>query len=335
MRKIIHFAAITMITVIMVTPAQGIFNKVGQTGLQYLKADMSARSAAMGGASVMTANDATAMFSNPAGIAYISSGMDAFATNTGWIADIGYNAAGLVYSLGNLGTVGVNVVMVDYGDIHGTVVSSSDAGFDETGLVDASGLAIAGAYARQLTDKFLLGGQIRFASQHLGESVLPDAESDDGTKLVQNDVSGFSYEVGTIFYPGLYNSFRFGMSIKNFSSQYKFQEETFQLPLTFVIGTAVDIMEVLGMEGNNSLLLAIDGTHPRDFTERIHVGLEYTFMNMVSLRGGYKTNYDLEGLSLGGGVNLGVGGMNIKVDYSWSAAGVFDPINRFTVGFSF
>ena len=334
MKKIISYVAIVMLSLVLVAPAHAVIKKTAQTGLQFLKSDMSARSAGMGSAFAMVCNDATAMFHNPAGLAYVKSGFDAFVTYTPWIADISYNAGGLVYSLGSLGTVGLNFVSANYGTIIGTVVSDVAAGYEETGNLDVGALSVGAVYARQLTDKFIVGGQVRYAYQHLGSSTIPTAVEEE-TEEIENEVTGLAYEIGTIFYPGLFNSLRMGMSIKNFSPQFKYQEEAFQLPLTFVMGFAVDAFEILGMGGSNSLLLAMDAIHPRDYTERIHLGAEFVFLNMVALRAGYKFNYDVESLSLGGGVKLGLGGIGLKIDAAYSLMEDFNDVMRFTVGASF
>lgn len=310
----------------------GPLKKVGQTGLQFLKADMSARSAGMGGAFTMVGNDANAMFYNPAGLAQMQTNFDAFGTMTQWIAGITYNAVGIGGSAGTIGNFGLTLISADYGDdIVGTRVSSIEAGYEETGPVDVSAFAVGVVYAREVSSKFFLGGQVRYASQHLGSSVL-----EVGGEEVENEVGGFSYEFGSIFYPGIVNSLRLGMSIRNFSPQLKYEQYAFQLPLTFAIGVAVDALEFLGMEGgSHSLLVAVDAIHPRDYTERVHLGLEYWLMDMVALRGGYKFNYDEESITFGGGIKYGVGGIALKIDGAYSAFGVFDNVTRFTVGVSF
>ena len=348
MKKLISWVAIVVLSLVLVTPTHAqVMKKTGQTGFQFLKADMSARSAGMGGAFVMVADDATAMFHNPAGLAYVSSGIDAFGTMTQWIADINYSAAGVAIGLGNLGTIGLNFMTVNYGDIIGTRLPYPtesqdiiDRGFVETGMLDVGALAAGVGYARRLTTKFIVGGQIRYANQDLDESrfanlgVDLDEIAEDSTYTKKNAVSGLTYEFGTIFYPGLWSSLRVGMDIKNFSQQFEYSEEPFQLPLLFTMGFAVDLFEVMGMDGGNSLLLAVDALHPRDFTERIHVGAEFTFMDLASVRAGYKFNYDIESLSLGAGLNLPLGGMRVKVDAAYSLMEYFEDVIRFTVGFS-
>ncbi len=125
------------------------------------------------------------------------------------------------------------------------------------------------------------------------------------------------------------------MSVRNFSPQIKFQEEAFELPLTFRIGVAMDLFDFVGGLSNQSLVLGIDALHPRDYSERIHVGAEYMYSDLIALRAGYKFNYDEEGLNLGFGLKYGIGGVNVKFDYSYTSFGIFDGVNRFTIGGTF
>jgi len=99
----------------------------------------------------------------------------------------------------------------------------------------------------------------------------------------------------------------------------------------------MDIFDFMpSLQESQSLVLAIDAVHPRDYTERIHIGGEYWYMDMIALRAGYKYNYDEEGLSAGVGIKYAVeGGFGIKIDYSYSDLGVFDAVNRISIGASF
>jgi len=310
-------------------PAYSVMKKTAQSGLQILKIDVGARPAAMGGAYSMVGNDALAMFYNPAGVAEIQANVDFFATQTKWIADIPYVAAGVVKNFGNLGNLGINIIAADYGDIMGTEVDpNSAAGYIETGNLDVNAYVIGLTYARSLTNKFKVGGQIKYASQHLGENVLSAEET------VQNEVSGLAFDFGTIYYPG-FKSLQFGMSIRNFSQQFRFVDKAFQLPLTFSIGAAINMMDFIDNDGSNSLLLAVDALHPNDYTERLHIGLEYSFHNMFFVRGGYKTNHDIEGLSAGFGVEKSINGLGLRFGYSYSSIDVFDPVSRFSLGMTF
>jgi hypothetical protein len=328
MKKSILFLAV--IWAILFTPVYSQpMKKVAQTGLQFLRVDAGSRAAAMGGSYIMIGKDATAMFYNPAGIAFMENNADIFFGRTNWIAGISYNVGGAVVNLKNWGHVGLSFITSDYGEIIGTQVSSSAAGFIETDAnLDVGAYAVGFSYAKALTNKFTVGGQIKYAAQSLSESILTA-----GTAPIQNKVSGIAYDFGTIFYPG-FKSFCLGMSVRNFSSEFKYQKEGFQLPLTFVVGFAMDVRDIFG-EHTNPLLLSIDAIHPRDYTERINVGGEYCFMNMISLRAGYKFNYDLESYSGGIGFKRNVGGVLFDLGYSYSAFDVFNDVSRMSLQIAF
>ena len=305
--------------------------KIGQVGMQFLKLDLLARPAGMGGAFIMAGQGADAMFYNPAGLSDMQSSLEFFGSQTGWIADISYIAGAVAKDLGDVGVVGVSFVTANYGDgIIGTRVDpTTDEGYIETGELNVSASAVGVTFARKLTDKFRFGAQVKYASQQLGENLMPETN-----KIKQNKVGGIAYDFGTIFYPGI-KSLRLGMSVRNFSEQLKYEDEAFELPLTFRLGAAVDVFDFVSGPANSSFLVEVNALHPRDYTERLHFGGEFTFADMLSLRGGYKTNYDEESFSLGFGVKYNVGGIGLRIDYSYSDVGVFEGVNRFTIGGSF
>lgn len=325
MKKSIAFFAILSIILLMPFQSSAVIKKVAQTGLQFLKVGVGARPTAMGEAFTMVGNDANAIFYNPAGIAKISSHFDVLGNRTNWIADITYDAFALVMNGGLWGNFGISIISSDYGNVIGTRFAATDEGFEETGLLNSGAYAAGLSYARELTDKFAVGGQIKYTAQNLGENLLEvDGEP------IENKVSGLAYDFGTIFYPG-FKSFRLGMVIRNFSTQFKYQETPFQLPLTFYLGFAMDILDFFGEHPDNSFVVAIDAIHPRDYTERIHLGCEYWYKDMVAIRAGYKFNYDEESITTGIGFKLG----GAKLDFAYSDFGVFDSVNRISLGTSF
>ena len=120
MKKLTKYTIVAFMAILFMMPnanAQTDLKKIGQTGLQFLKVDMHARAAGMGGASIMTMSGADALFYNPAGAAEMETGLDFFASQVGWIADISYLATGVTKTMGNLGTVGVSLITANYGDI--------------------------------------------------------------------------------------------------------------------------------------------------------------------------------------------------------------------------
>jgi len=324
--KILYMLFLIVIIPIQTNNAQ--IKKVAQAGMQFLKVNPSAHAAAMGGAFSMIGKDASALFLNPAGIAYVQSDFDVFLSQVDWFADIKYSAGAAVVNLGDYGDIGVSFILPDYGEIIGTQVASNEQGYVETGNVSVGAYSVGLAYATSFSDKFSIGAQIKYVDQNLGESMI-----DTSGTVKNNDAAGFGFDFGTIFYPG-FESLRFGITIRNFSGQFQYEETPFQLPLTFIIGAAMDVLDLFGKH-DNSFVVSLEALHPRDYTERIHLGGEYTFMDMISLRMGYKFNYDLEGLSAGVGFNKVIYGVGIRLDYSYSDFDIFGSINRLSLGLYF
>ncbi|MEE3135197.1 MAG: PorV/PorQ family protein [Candidatus Neomarinimicrobiota bacterium] len=302
--------------------------KVAQSGYQFLKIDADARAAAMGGAFILVGTGASSMFYNPAGMTEQPASIDFFSTQTNWLADIGYYSLGVTKKLGNFGVIGFSMQTSDYGSIIGTRVADNTAGFIETGNIEVEALAMGVSFAKSLTDRFSVGGQVKFVSQSLGNTLMPDGAEKS------NKTDGLAYDFGTIYYPGI-KSFRFGMGVRNFSKNFKYEDDSFPLPLTFTMGVALDVMDFVGSFGeNHNLLVEVDAVHPIDYTERVNMGIEYGFKKIFFLRGGYKFNHDTEGLSLGVGFSIRLIGLMTKLSYSFNDAGSFSPVNRISIGIS-
>ena len=86
----------------------------------------------------------------------------------------------------------------------------------------------------------------------------------------------------------------------------------------------------------HSFLFAIDAEHPRDNEEMLHIGGEYTFLNILSLRIGYITPKTSEaGINAGFGLKYGLEGIELGVDYAYTEFGVFNDVHRISLKLSF
>ena len=179
-----------------------------------------------------------------------------------------------------------------------------------------------------LNDKFSVGGQIKYTYQALGESYVPT--SDTTTSLEENTANTLAYDFGTVYHTGL-KSLAFGMYVRNFSSDVKYAEESFQLPLIFSIGISANLFDFVDVGGpEQQLFLSIDSTHPRSHPEQVKFGAEYIFMKMFALRGGYVIGNEEDNVSFGLGLNY----VGVAIDYAYTPFGVFDNVQRFTARIS-
>jgi len=307
--------------------------KSGQTGLQFLQAGASARAEGMGGAYTLAGKGAEAIFYNPAGMVLMDSDFDISANHIKWIADMAYTAASIAYrpASGKYGTFGLSLRAADYGDFIGTVVDNTiPDGFRDSGIFSPTALSIGFAYAKQLTNRFMVGGQVKYVEQSLGSSVVIA-----GGNSKENKISGVVFDFGTIYHTGI-KSLNFGMDIRNFAGDFKYEIYQFEAPLEFRIGISFNLMDIFIDENSKqALLLALDTVHPRDDSEHLDIGLEYNLKKMFYLRGGYRVGYDLRSYTIGAGLNLNLKALLIHFDYSFGALEYFDNVQQFTIGFSF
>jgi hypothetical protein len=301
--------------------------KVAQTGCKMLDVGAGARACGMGEAYTVVGQDADALFYNPSCIGEIDDRFDLSVGMTQWFADINYGYIALVYNAGVWGNFGVSAMAPDYGDIYGTEVdTTAELDFRETGLLDVNTYSIGVAYAREFTDKFTVGAQVKYVMQQLGSSSDPE----NPELMRENVVNTMAYDFGLLFYPG-FKSFAFGMSVRNFSPRVKYEMIGFELPLTFALGVGANILDFFGEYPDYSFNIGVDMLHPRDWQEMYHLGGELAYKDLIFLRVGYKFRYSQEGLNAGIGVSYG----GVKIDYSYSEFDLFDSINRVSVGMTF
>ncbi len=317
--------------------------KLAQTGFQFLSVVSDARAAALAEAMTSLQIGSGALFFNPAGMAEMTGFIDGTASINKWIADINHSAFSLAIrpAGGNYGVFGFSAQTVDYGEFYGTIVNNTGKGYEDTGTFELNAFALGVGYAKQLTDRFSVGGQVRWVQQDLGGSTIavnirPDPEDSTGTsrladpRRVENKLSPLAFDFGTQFRTGI-KSLVFGMSVRNFSKEVKYAEEGFQAPLVFNLGISMNVMDLVNAGSvDQSLRVSIDATHFRDHPEQIKVGLDYQVMKTFSLRGGYVANNDEDGFTFGAGVSRS----GIAFDYAYTPFGVFDKVQRMTARFS-
>jgi hypothetical protein len=308
------------------------YKKLAQSGMEFLNVKSDARAMAMAGAVTAVNMGSGSLFFNPAGIAEMKGYADVSFSLNEWIADIrniGVTAA--VRPLeGRYGVFGVSLQSVDYGDLQWTMVDlAQDKGYRDVGNFSPCAFSAGIGYAKALTDRFSVGGQVHMIRQKLGENMLP--VGGDSLATAKNEATPASFDFGTLFKTG-FKSLAFGMSIRNFSKEIKFSKEGFQLPLTFTMGVSADLLDWIGRGGmDQSLVVSVDAVHYRSRPGQVMAGLNYTLFKMLSLRGGYVTNEDENAFSFG----LGFGTAGIAVDYAYTPFGVFDSVQRFTARASF
>jgi len=311
--------------------------KLAQTGFQFLSVGTTARGTALGDAFTAYSGTSEALFYNPAGLAGLPAVAEVALNRVNWIADITYHSGSLAFNWqkGKYGVLGLSFVKVDYGEFLWTRrawTADEQDYVDITGWKEPWALMVGLGYARELSERFSVGAQVKYASQDLGTSFMPIYTESD-TTISEKDYSlgVTAFDFGTIYKTGL-KSLAFGMTVRNFAKEIKYEKEGFPLPLTFKIGISMNVLDFFPAMGEqHSLLISVDAVHPRSYPEYLNLGGEYTFMDMLSLRGGLISNHDEYNLTAGFGVRT----LGLSLDYSYTPFDHFRDINRFSVKFAF
>ena len=314
MRKILSKEILLLVMSLLMTALTGVnaqvgLNKLAQSTMNFQLVSVSPKASAMGEAYYAYGTGSDAMFFNPAGMAEMNTTFDANISFTQWIADINYYAGAISWNLGNYGVVGLNLLSVDYGTIIGTSLDVQKGYIDNGNVQNVGAYSFGLSYAKAVSNEFLVGANVRYVGQNLGQNLFNDGTS------VKNDATKLAFDLGVKYITG-FKDFRFGMAIRNFSSDITREVISEQLPLTFTLGGAIDLMDFFdeGHDKNTSLTLAADFLHPNNYSERVNMGLEYRLLGVLALRGGYQTNRDIQSWSTGIGFNTTLGGTTWEVN---------------------
>jgi len=311
-------------------------SRVAQSGMTFLNIDIGARPSAMGGSFVCMDNDANSLFWNPAGIAKINE-VNIIFNETSWLAGMNQYSAGCTFEVGRYGVAGLSFLLMDNPEIHVTTIRSAGEMWFDEGFQDMiNQYAIGFAFARQMTTLFAIGGQIKWIHEDFGSFDYEDRVTGEEVTDWQAKTNAIAFDFGTQYYAG-FKDLRLALSIRNFAPRMRYQLEYFELPLVFQFGMALNLFSVIFPEQNfHTLNVSVDALHPRDYSERISIGGEYWFLDLVAIRGGYKFNHDLEGFSAGIGVRKRLSSINAHFDYSYSTiGGIFNDVQRISFGIAF
>ena len=320
------------------------FNRSGQAAMPFLRLGAGARTMAMADAAISLKGDAAALFYNPAGMAYVEN-RSVMLGNMNWLMDTSIQSGAFAINIGNIGTFGVSAMFYNYGDpIKGTEIdASTELGYRDVGEFTPSEYVVGLGYARQISSQFAIGAQIKLAHQDLlGGDIqtgIAYKKPDGSWKREKHDATqtALAFDFGTIYDTG-FRGLTLSMSIRNFGREVIYEQERFDLPITMRIGMGGDLFNLLNMaKEGHGLMLNVDYLHPRDWSERVNTGLEYSFNDMFFLRGGYKYNYSSEGLTVGAGFKLNLPMGMVRIDYAYKDTKdtLFDAVHVYSLSVCF
>lgn len=313
--------------------------KVGISAATFLGIGAGPKALSQGSSMVATASDASTIYWNPGAAAQLDRNQVVF-SNTNWFLNTELNFFAATFNLGRGHTIGIGYYNLDYGREEVTT-ATEQSGTGE--YWSASDMTFSVTYARLLTDRFSLGGSVKYIQ----------------SKIWHESARAFAVDVGLLFKTQL-DGLRIGMSISNYGTEMQYtgsdiyeqidlddesygnnetitamlKTDEWALPLYFRIGLAY----TKDLTNYSKITLSSDALVPSDNEEQLNLGLEWEFFNQFALRAGYKAlgyTDSQEGLTLGGGIKYRFNNLGLMLDYSYQEFEYFNNVQTFGIGLIF
>ena len=277
MRLIARLAGLTFTLALVATtlaPAAGVA-ATGETGFAFLKLGVGARAMGMGSAYVAIADDPTALYWNPAGLAAVTK-TQVTAMHNEWIQDFRqeFVAVGAKAGPGGLG--------FGFSGFYADELERRDETGVFLGHFGFNDIAITGAYGMRVAKALDAGLSLRYVREMIDGVDATAITADLGARYGLSD-TGIS----------------FGGAVQNLGGDAKFESEEFPLPTTYRLGAAFT-RPISKWKGSGTL--SAEYRQARGDDGRFHLGGELVYRQLLALRAGAKFGYDDEDFSFGLGL---------------------------------
>jgi len=323
---------------------------VSQAGVLFLKISPGARPGGMGETFVALANDATATWWNPAGLAYIKHD-ELTLMHSNWLPqfkfnDLYYDFLSYAHKVPEWGTFGANIVFLNLGESQRT-----DETGNQLGTFSSYEFAAGGSYGSTMSDNMSLGVSMRFIFSHLSDR---GAGAEKGT----GEASSVGVDVGWMYHTPV-RGLQLGANLSNMGPRVAYIDRAQADPLptnlkfgfayhlvdspyntlTFLGDVDKELVRVYDSGKSDPFYLALitawsDG--PLLTTKIYHTGMEYWYSDLVALRVGYWNDElgRVKPLTFGASLKYSL----YRFDFSYVSAGEGHPLQdtmRFSLSIGF
>lgn len=322
-----NYASATIIVLMSATTAfcaVKIHPDAGTTSAAFLKIGAGARASSMAGAFSSVADDATAVYWNPAGLMFVPRKEIAAAHNESFE---GIRHDYLGFAGGNLsGKYRWGAAF--YGlytpsDIERRSGLNEDDPFEPVSVAEgyfaAYDAALSFAVARGFGPRLSVGAAAKLINQTIDDRAGWGAAVDAGVRYEYSD--GVSLAA----------------VIRNVGTPIAVGGKSYPLPISLRLGAAYSA----DLRSAGRLLGVFETSIPTDNYPSFHLGAEYFPVESFALRAGYRWRLygqeldDLSGLAVGAGMKIGAASGDLKLDYSFNPYGVLGNSHRITLSVSF
>ncbi|HCC47128.1 MAG TPA: hypothetical protein DEQ38_03290 [Elusimicrobia bacterium] len=296
-------------------PAAAYASGAGTTAAPFLKAAMSPRAVAMGGAFSALADDSGAVFVNPAGLVQFDAQEAALDFST-YLQDA---KMGNISFAGNMKDkrIGLGVTFMTVDGIERRGLADTTGVIPQSGSFESSDMAVT----------------LAFAKKDFSPELLPNLDGGFAFKFIRSsidDESAFAVAVdaGAIYKAS--DKIKFSLVLQNLGTKMTFVDESDPLPINLRAGGLYAVSDRLKVVAEMNGYFQDEKFYPS-------MGAEYWFRDALALRGGYKFGYDTSNLGAEVGLSLGFGVkvQGLGVDYAFLPFGDLGNIHRFGVWMQF
>jgi len=330
MKKLITFLFIACLSLAVYA---GDRDRKGTTGADQLLIPVGARGIATGGAFIANLTGLESIYYNPAGLD-VTAQTEAMFSYLNYIADINMSYFAAATSLGDVGSIGLSIKTMSFGDIPITTADFPDG----TGSTYSPSFIVLGlTYSKVITDRISVGTNIKLINE----------------TIVNTSATGFGIDVGVQY--RFDNRLSLGVALKNIGPNMKYSGPDLQtstsIPGSF-IGTGGGTFEITAEEfqipsyfelsvayaypfnEQNSLVIASTYTANNSLEDLFLFGLEYSYLNTFFIRGGYdmlveNADESIYGFTAGAGISYQIGDqIGIGFDYAFREVKDFPSSNH-------
>lgn len=309
--------------------------KVGTTAAAFLQIGPGGRNIAMGETAGAFGIDVSSSFWNPALAANLTKHQVYF-NHISWFADINLEYGAVLLHLGNLGNLSASFYAMSSGQMEVTTEERPEG----TGeMYDVQDLMVGLSYSRALTDRFNIGGTVKFIHSSIWNMTASTMAVDLGLAyqtplkpvVIAMSISNFG---GEMQMRGTDTAIRFDPDPRvggNNDGVVGYQAtRSWDLPVNLRVGTSYKLLN----NKINRLIFNVDVLYPNNNADYFNMGAEYCLLNMYFIRAGYRQIF-LKNAE--GGVSLGAGFQfrNLQFDYAFSNRGRLDSVQYFAIGLAF
>lgn len=336
MRSLLLVALVAALTAPAPAAAQ---SRVSTSAAQFLTIGTGARGSALGHAYTATASGADALYWNPAGAARIEDSRNQgsiFFSHNRWLADIDYNAFGLVIPITSSGVIGLSLAQVDYGRMERRTIELPEGTGETFGAAD---LVVGLTYAQPLTDLFYIGGSMKYVRQSIYDMSASTMAVDIGFVLDSNYLNGLKLAAsisnfgGKMQMDGINTRIFTDIDPQNSGSNQnlaaRLETGQWDLPLSFKFGLALPVIQTSAAQ----LDLLTDAHQTNDNNLNADLGARLRF-NVSSLHLDLRTGYkDLAlgsevttHMTYGAGISVDAMGLRFAIDYAYLPSEFFEAV---------